>query len=166
MLILPFLVNLIFLMVLDDSDNFVFYLVKYGLIPVLLIVFSSSRISRRAIPCKLLPRKGRVSDPLVASHFNRSAEVYVDHALEVYRTSAVQRLDLMERSLNLPAEDEVTLLDLGCGGGAFLDMFLDRFATGRATGNRYLAADAEQEHPQRAQDPDGGRCAGAADGDR
>ena len=57
LLIVPFLVNLIFLLILDDSDNFVFYLVKYGLIPVLLIVLSSSRVFRRVIPCKLLPQR-------------------------------------------------------------------------------------------------------------
>ena len=76
----------------------------------------------------------RVSDPLVERHFDRSAGLYVDHALEVYRQSVAQRLDLMNRTLNLTSEEPLALLDVGCGGGAFLDMFLDRFPAGTATG--------------------------------
>ena len=52
-LVLPFFINLGFLLLLNDSDNIVFYLVKYGLVPVTLIVLSCQRITRRVVPCKL-----------------------------------------------------------------------------------------------------------------
>ena len=55
LMLVPFLVNLLFLVLLDDSDNVVFYLVKYGLIPVLLIAFSASHHTRRFLLCKLAP---------------------------------------------------------------------------------------------------------------
>ena len=56
LMLVPFLVNTLFLLLLDDSDNVVFYLVKYGLIPVLLVTFSSSHQARRFLLCKLSPQ--------------------------------------------------------------------------------------------------------------
>ena len=56
LMLVPFLVNTLFLLLLDDSDNVVFYLVKYGLIPVLLITFSASHETRRFLLCKLSPQ--------------------------------------------------------------------------------------------------------------
>ena len=56
LMLVPFFVNLCFLTLLNDSDNAIFYLVKYGLVPVLLLVCSSQRVFRRVIPCKLSPR--------------------------------------------------------------------------------------------------------------
>ena len=56
LMLVPFLVNLLFLVLLDDSDNVVFYLVKYGLIPVLLITFTASHTTRRFLLCKLSPQ--------------------------------------------------------------------------------------------------------------
>lgn len=75
-----------------------------------------------------------LSDPLVAKHFNNTAQLYVDHALECYRTSVAQRLDMLARTADLTREDPIALLDVGCGGGAFLDLFLDRFTQATATG--------------------------------
>jgi hypothetical protein len=46
-LLAPFFVNLLFLLLLNDSDNAVFYLIKYGLMPVSLIMLSSNRSHRR-----------------------------------------------------------------------------------------------------------------------
>ena len=54
-LLLPFFVNLAFLTLLNDSDNIVFYVIKYGLVPVFLLLLSSQRLVRRVIPCKLSP---------------------------------------------------------------------------------------------------------------
>ena len=67
LLLLPFLVNLIFLTLLNDSDNIVFYLVKYGLVPVLLLVLSSQRLARRVIPCKLQSQRSPVVKPAYSS---------------------------------------------------------------------------------------------------
>ena len=74
------------------------------------------------------------SDPLVQSHFDRSATLYVDHALEVYRKSVTQRLDLLTQSTGLSSAEPISVLDVGCGGGAFLDMLLERFPAAQATG--------------------------------
>jgi uncharacterized membrane protein len=43
-LIAPFTVNFVFLLLLNDSDNAIFYLVKYGLVPMLLVILGSTRI--------------------------------------------------------------------------------------------------------------------------
>lgn len=42
LLMIPFVINSLFLLLLSDSDNCVFYLVKYGLMPVSLIILTSS----------------------------------------------------------------------------------------------------------------------------
>jgi hypothetical protein len=49
-LIAPFFVNLLFLLLLNDSDNAVFYLVKYGLMPISLVLLSSTRPNVRRNP--------------------------------------------------------------------------------------------------------------------
>jgi hypothetical protein len=43
LLLMPFFTNFCFLVLLNDSDNAVFYLLKYGMVPILFIVFSSRR---------------------------------------------------------------------------------------------------------------------------
>ena len=67
LLLIPFLVNLLFLTLLNDSDNIVFYLVKYGLVPVLLLVLSSQRLARRVIPCKLQAQPSHPVKPVCSS---------------------------------------------------------------------------------------------------
>ena len=67
-------------------------------------------------------------------HFDRAACLYVDHGLEVYRESVAQRLDMILANSCFELTDELTLLDVGCGGGAFLDLFLERFPSAKATG--------------------------------
>ena len=42
-LIAPFLINLLFLLLLNDSDNATFYLIKYGLMPISLVLLSTTR---------------------------------------------------------------------------------------------------------------------------
>jgi hypothetical protein len=39
----PFFINLLFLLLLNDSDNAVFYLIKYGLMPIALVLLSFTR---------------------------------------------------------------------------------------------------------------------------
>ena len=74
------------------------------------------------------------SELRVQQHFDRSASLYVDHGLEVYQTSVAQRLDMILAHSHFEVTDELSLLDVGCGGGAFLDLFLERFRSARATG--------------------------------
>jgi hypothetical protein len=49
-LVAPFFVNLLFLLLLNDSDNATFYLIKYGLMPIALVLFSTNRRNFRRIP--------------------------------------------------------------------------------------------------------------------
>jgi uncharacterized membrane protein len=49
-LIAPFFINLLFLLLLNDSDNAVFYLIKYGLMPISLVLLSTTRQNVRRIP--------------------------------------------------------------------------------------------------------------------
>ena len=74
------------------------------------------------------------SDPLVQQHFDRSAALYVDHALDVYRRSVTQRLDLLTACAGFSETEALSVLDVGCGGGKFLDMLLERFPAAQATG--------------------------------
>jgi hypothetical protein len=48
-LIAPFFINLLFLLLLNDSDNAVFYLIKYGLMPTALVLLSFTRRKARRI---------------------------------------------------------------------------------------------------------------------
>lgn len=62
LLIIPFLINTLFIVLLNDSDNTIFYLIKTGLLPVLLIVSCSQKRlpmpafmrmrPKRAVPAK------------------------------------------------------------------------------------------------------------------
>lgn len=47
-LILPFVVVGFFVILLDDSDNVMFYLIKYGLVPIALVLASASRREARS----------------------------------------------------------------------------------------------------------------------
>jgi hypothetical protein len=49
-LISPFFINLLFLLLLNDSDNAVFYLIKYGLMPISLVLLSTTRQNVRRMP--------------------------------------------------------------------------------------------------------------------
>jgi hypothetical protein len=49
-LIAPFFINLLFLLLLNDSDNATFYLIKYGLMPFALVLLSTTRRNIRRIP--------------------------------------------------------------------------------------------------------------------
>jgi hypothetical protein len=46
-LVAPFFINLLFLLLLNDSDNATFYLIKYGLMPVSLVLLSTTRQNLR-----------------------------------------------------------------------------------------------------------------------
>jgi hypothetical protein len=51
LLVMPFLVNFCILLLINDSDNQVFFLFKYGLIPCLLVLFASRRATRVPAMC-------------------------------------------------------------------------------------------------------------------
>ena len=60
MMLVPFLINLFFVMLLNDSDNTLFYCIKYGLMPISLIFFASNaipvaRVSFRVVRTHLRP---------------------------------------------------------------------------------------------------------------
>jgi len=48
-LVAPFFINLLFLLLLNDSDNAVFYLIKYGLMPVSLVLLTFTRRKGRRV---------------------------------------------------------------------------------------------------------------------
>ncbi len=57
LLLYPLLVNLCFVLLVSDSDNVVFFLVKNGAIPVLLVYLSSSF---RTVPARAVPGTGNL----------------------------------------------------------------------------------------------------------
>jgi hypothetical protein len=53
-LVAPFFTNMLLLILLNDSDNVVFYVVKFGLVPLVLVSLSSVKAPRRILLCKQL----------------------------------------------------------------------------------------------------------------
>jgi SAM-dependent methyltransferase len=70
----------------------------------------------------------------VRQHFDNSAHLYINKQLACYRESVEQRLQLLRTSASFKDDAKVNILDVGCGAGLFLDMFLENFPNARATG--------------------------------
>jgi SAM-dependent methyltransferase len=79
-----------------------------------------------------------VSLPLTESriqeHFSKHAELYVDKTLACYEQASLQRLAALATVTGFDSMSSFRLLDVGCGGGFFLDLFLQLFAGATACG--------------------------------
>jgi SAM-dependent methyltransferase len=75
-----------------------------------------------------------VSDPRVLTHFDASTHLYVNKQLECYKDSVEQRLQMLRRTAGFDWSAELQILDVGCGAGMFLDLFLERYPNAIATG--------------------------------
>ena len=75
-----------------------------------------------------------LSDSRVQAHFDRHVSLYRDKELECYRNLSIERIDLLKRSIQCESTAPLRMLDIGCGGGFFIDLFLDSFPKATAVG--------------------------------
>jgi SAM-dependent methyltransferase len=79
-------------------------------------------------------------DSRIQEHFSKHTEFYVDKTLECYEQASLQRLSALARFAGYDSMSSFRLLDVGCGGGFFLDLFLQLFANATACGVDFCPA--------------------------
>jgi SAM-dependent methyltransferase len=79
-------------------------------------------------------------DSRVQAHFENNVELYVDKALPCYEQASLGRLAQLAQITGYGSSSKFRLLDVGCGGGLFLDLFLDKFKNAFACGVDFSAA--------------------------
>jgi ubiquinone/menaquinone biosynthesis C-methylase UbiE len=70
----------------------------------------------------------------VQAHFDSHVSLYVDKSLECYRQASIDRIALIEKVLPCDSATPFRMLDIGCGGGYFMDLFLEAFPNATACG--------------------------------
>jgi len=75
-----------------------------------------------------------ITDSRVQEHFDSHVSLYVDKTLECYRAASIERIALLEQSTSFETTTPLRMLDIGCGGGYFMDLFLDAFPNAKAHG--------------------------------
>lgn len=75
-----------------------------------------------------------LADSRIQAHFDRHVSLYVDKTLECYRAASIERIALFERSTSCDVATPLRMLDIGCGGGYFMDLFLAAFPNATACG--------------------------------
>jgi SAM-dependent methyltransferase len=68
----------------------------------------------------------------VRRHFSQNTNPYVDQYRDSYQRLCEARLSLYERTIRPGTDAPLRLLDVGCGGGMFADLFLERFPNASA----------------------------------
>jgi SAM-dependent methyltransferase len=90
-----------------------------------------------------------VPDSRVQGHFARNAELYIDKTLACYEKASIQRLEALARVKGYSTASSFRLLDVGCGGGFFLDLFLRHFVNALACGVDFCSAMLHANTPSR-----------------
>jgi SAM-dependent methyltransferase len=88
-----------------------------------------------------------VPDARIQGHFEMNAGLYIDKTLACYENASIQRLEAMAKVKGYNAASDFRLLDVGCGGGFFLDLFLQRFAGAWACGVDFCTAMLQANTP-------------------
>jgi SAM-dependent methyltransferase len=83
----------------------------------------------------------------VQAHFKDNVGLYVDKGLECYRTASIDRLSTLASVTGFHSFSKFRLLDVGCGGGFFLDLFLQAFPGASACGVDFCPAMLEANGP-------------------
>ncbi len=68
-----------------------------------------------------------IGDAAVRKHFDTNTDLYVDTYKAAYGAICEERIGLLERFLGVPSGEPLTILDVGCGAGIFIDMLLNKF---------------------------------------
>jgi SAM-dependent methyltransferase len=87
----------------------------------------------------------------VQEHFSKNSTLYVDKTLACYEDASQRRLSALAAVAGYRTKKVFRLLDVGCGGGYFLDLFLQRFSNATACGIDFCAAmlDANTASPRK-----------------
>jgi SAM-dependent methyltransferase len=80
------------------------------------------------------PVSETTGDVRVRKHFDTNTDLYVDTYKAAYEAICEERIGQLERFLGVPSGEPLTVLDVGCGAGRFLDMLLDKYPHSRAFG--------------------------------
>jgi SAM-dependent methyltransferase len=83
----------------------------------------------------------------VQAHFEDNVGLYVDKSLACYRSASMGRLSTLATVTGFHAFSKFRLLDVGCGGGFFLDLFLQAFPGASACGVDFCPAMLEVNAP-------------------
>ncbi len=71
----------------------------------------------------------------VQAHFDDNVSLYVDkHELAHYRAACIERIGRVKQLMGHESDAILRMLDIGCGGGQFLDLFLNAFPNATAFG--------------------------------
>jgi len=76
----------------------------------------------------------------IQEHFTNNTELYVDKTLDCYEKASLQRLSTLGTVTGYNSQSEFRLLDVGCGGGFFIDLFLKNFVKATACGVDFCRA--------------------------
>src|SRR5262249_5673698 len=87
------------------------------------------------------------SDSRVQTHFDHHVSLYVDKELEIYRALSMERIDLLKQSARCDPTASLRMLDVGCGGGVFMDLFLGAFPNATAVGVDFSAGMLRENTP-------------------
>jgi SAM-dependent methyltransferase len=85
----------------------------------------------------------------IEGHFAKNADLYIDKTLACYEQASIERLEELARVKGYSMASEFRLLDVGCGGGFFLDLFLQHFVNAWACGVDFCSAMLDANTPSR-----------------
>lgn len=88
-----------------------------------------------------------IFDSRVQAHFEKNVELYVDKTLDCYEKASLERLSTLALVTGYHSTTKFRLMDVGCGGGFFLDLFLNTFPSASAWGVDLSPAMLEANSP-------------------
>src|SRR6201996_3539512 len=88
-----------------------------------------------------------IFDPRVKVHFEKNIARYVDKTLECYEKASLERLSTLALITGYHSTTLFRLMDVGCGGGFFLYLFLRAFPNANAWGVDFCPAMLEANSP-------------------
>jgi SAM-dependent methyltransferase len=88
-----------------------------------------------------------ISETRVLQHFENNVGLYVDKTLDCYEKASLQRLSTLAGVMRYDSTSSFRLLDVGCGGGYFLDLFLNCFPAAEAWGIDFSPAMLQANTP-------------------
>jgi SAM-dependent methyltransferase len=88
-----------------------------------------------------------IFDSRVQAHFEKNVELYVDKSLDCYEKASLERLSTLAMVTGYHSTTKFRLMDVGCGGGFFLDLFLNVFPNATAWGVDFSPAMLQANTP-------------------
>ena len=88
-----------------------------------------------------------IFDSRVQAHFEKNVELYVDKSLDCYEQASLERLSTLAMVTGYQSTTKFRLMDVGCGGGFFIDLFLRVFPNASAWGIDFSQAMLQKNTP-------------------